>query len=367
MKQIRIPGSKSITNRVLLLAAIGKTPVLLKNLLESDDTVFMRRVLSAFGTSFENQDGGILVTPPAQLKGDGEIHHIGNAGTVARFVSAVSLIIEGNYGLSGVDRMHERPQADLFQALEELGVEVTTLGNAGFLPAKYVGKAGKLEQQNIELSGNVSSQFVSALLLVAPLIQGGLTIKMSTLPPSQPYVDMTLEILRQWGVSLEVSEDLLSMKIAEGLSAPDVYEIPADMSGASYPTAWATLRNENLTIQSFGQKTLQGDEAFLEICQHFGATIDRDRDDLTITGTSQAEAVKTLDFSPMPDVAMTGMVLACFYEGTHQFMVWKACELKNVTASKRWSKDLNNWALPAPSKAMTSPSKAETTGKLPTI
>ncbi len=328
MTSIRIPGSKSITNRVLLLAAIGKTPVLLKNLLESDDTVFMRRVLSSFGTVFTETDNGLLVTPPLKLKGDGEIHHIGNAGTVARFVSAVSLIIEGDYGLSGVDRMHERPQSDLFKALETLGVSFSNLQNEGFLPAKYQGKEGLVDVSTIELSGNVSSQFVSALLLVSPFIEGGLTVKMSTLPPSQPYVDMTLEILRQWGCSIDVSHDLLTMKVSEGSTAPESYEIPADMSGASYPTAWSTLQNKALTIEGFGRKTLQGDEQFLDICSHFGASISRSDQTLTIQGTGTPSAPTCLDFSPMPDVAMTGMVLACFYEGTHEFIGLESLRVK---------------------------------------
>jgi len=288
----------------------------------------MRQVLKSFGTKFEVKNEGLLVTPPKQLNGDGEIHHIGNAGTVARFVSAVSLIIDGHYGLSGVDRMHERPQADLFKAIKELGVNVTCLKKDGFLPAKYEGKSGDLAHKTITLSGNVSSQFVSALLLVAPMIKGGLTIKMTTLPPSQPYVDMTLEILRIFGGHADVSGDQLTMKIQEGLQTPKVYEIPADMSGASYPTAWATLRNEPLKIQSFGQKTLQGDEAFLAICEHFGSKITRQGDDLSIVGTSVTQTVKTLDFAPMPDVAMTGMILACFYEGKHHFTGLESLRVK---------------------------------------
>ena len=169
MKKITIPGSKSITNRVLLLAALGDKPVVLHNLLESDDTVYMRGALTAFGVSFTNQDKGLLVTPPAQLIGDGASHFIGNAGTVARFVSATSLVIEGSYGLNGVDRMHERPQKDLFTALRSLGVDITCHGEEGFLPTTYKGLGGSLANRVVTLSGRVSSQFVTALLLVCLL------------------------------------------------------------------------------------------------------------------------------------------------------------------------------------------------------
>lgn len=328
MKEISIPGSKSITNRVLLLASIGNAPVLLKNLLESDDTVYMRNVLGAFGTKFSEQDGGILVTPPTQLKADGGNHFIGNAGTVARFVSAVSLIIEGEYNLNGVDRMHERPQGDLFAALKSLGVSINCEQNDGFLPARYIGKNGVLESNTVTLSGNVSSQFVSALLLVAPLIKKGLTIEMTSVPPSQPYVQMTLEILKIWGVNFTVSDNQKTMTIHPGLTPPKEYIIPADMSGASYPTSWATLLNEGITIKDFGRKTLQGDEGFIDICEQFGASITRSGEDLSLEGGRQPTGSTTLDFSAMPDVAMTGMILSCFYSGTFKFIGLESLRVK---------------------------------------
>lgn len=328
MKNITIPGSKSITNRVLLLAAIGNSPVILHNLLESDDTVYMRGVLGSFGVTFEKQGGGLLVTPPSQLKGDGESHFIGNAGTVARFVSAVSLIIEGEYGLNGVDRMHERPQADLFTALRALGVSITCEGNEGFLPARYSGKAGTLDQRLVTLSGRVSSQFVTALLLVAPKIKNGLRIEMEAIPPSQPYIDMTLEILKLWGVSFTTEEGGRIMEISEGLRAPKEYTIPADMSGASYPSAWSTLRKKPLKIKDYGSVTLQGDEGFADVCAHFGATVKKAGEDCSFEDFNSEKEPTTFDFSPMPDVAMTGMAMAAFYEGDWKFIGLESLRVK---------------------------------------
>ena len=319
MKEITIPGSKSITNRVLLLASIGDNPVTLHNLLESDDTVHMRAVLSSFGVSFAKKGKSLLVTPPAKLVGDGESHFIGNAGTVARFVSAVSLIINGEYGLNGVDRMHERPQVDLFTALQSLGVNVKSVENEGFLPSHYHGLGGKLSQRTVALSGRVSSQFVSALLLVAPKISGGLRIEMEAIPPSQPYIDMTLEILKLWGCSFDLEEGGRIMDIKEGLDSPDSYTIPADMSGASYPSAWATLNRVPLKIKDYGSVTLQGDEGFAEICSHYGAKLTKQGEDCSFSDYSAASEAAILDFSPMPDVAMTGMTMACFYEGSWRF------------------------------------------------
>ena len=319
MKQIAIPGSKSITNRVLLLAAIGDSPVVLHNLLESDDTVHMRAVLAAFGVRFEPQGTSLKVIPPAQLNGDGESHFIGNAGTVARFASAASLIIHGRYGLNGVDRMHERPQADLFSALRSLGVVVECHGTEAFLPATYVGLGGSLAQRTVSLSGRVSSQFVTALLLIAPGIEGGLRVEMDEIPPSQPYIDMTLAILKHWQVRYAIEDQGRIMDIEEGLSAPTQYTIPADMSGASYPCCWATLHQQPLTIKDYGSVTLQGDEEFLKICEHFGATVTKHLEDCVLDQFKAPQSATCFDFSPMPDVAMTGMIMACFYEGQWKF------------------------------------------------
>jgi len=130
---------------------------------------------------------------------------------------------------------------------------------------------------------------------------------------------MTLEILKLWGVDFTVSEGGRIMDIHEGITAPTEYTIPADMSGASYPTAWATLRQESLKIKDYGSSTLQGDEGFAEICAHFGATVKKDGEDCSFTNFTLNQPTITFDFSPMPDVAMTGMVMACFYSGEWKF------------------------------------------------
>lgn len=319
-----------MTNRVLFLAALSGQEVALANLLESDDTVHMRSVLSAFGVEFEEVGEELLVRPPERLQVANREVFIGNAGTVARFMSAASLVVEGEYGLKGVSRMHERPQEDLFSALMELGVPLTCSGRHGFLPVRFTGLGGQLKRNEIVLSGKVSSQFVSALLLVAPRVSGGLVVKMEEIPPSQPYVEMTLEILRQWGVVVEVQDEGRMMKVAEGLTAPARYLIPADMSGASYPCAWATLVKQPLQIAEWGEETLQGDEGFVEVCRSFGARFGRSGDGFQLEDFEKVdeEEEKRFDFSAMPDVAMTGMVMAAFYEGEWSFTGLESLRVK---------------------------------------
>lgn len=319
-----------MTNRVLFLAALGGQEVRLSNLLESDDTVHMRAVLASFGVEFVEAEGELLVRPPERLQACGKEVFIGNAGTVARFMSAASLVVEGAFGLTGVDRMHERPQNDLFGALKDLGVEVECSGVEGFLPAKFEGLGSRLKTNQVLLSGKVSSQFVSALLLVAPRVSGGLMVKMEEIPPSQPYVEMTLEILRQWGVKIELAEEGRVMKVAEGVGAPMRYLIPADMSGASYPCAWATLVQQPLQIAEWGEETLQGDENFVEICGAFGAQYGRAGDGFQLKAFKdvRADEEKRFDFSAMPDVAMTGMVMAAFSEGKWLFVGLESLRVK---------------------------------------
>ena len=279
----------------------------------------MRAVLAALGVRFESQGESLRVIPPAQLIGDGKSLFIGNAGTVARFVSAASLLVDGKYGLNGVDRMHERPQADLFSALRSLGVAIDCHHTEGYLPATFEGLGGTLAQRTVTLSGRVSSQFVTALLLIAPRIKGGLRVEMDEIPPSQPYIDMTLAILKHWHVSYAIEDQGRIMDIQEGLTAPNQYTIPADMSSASYPCSWATLRQQAIIIKDYGSVTLQGDEGFARICSHFGATVTKSYEDCILDQFKASQGATSFDFSPMPDVAMTGMVMACFYEGQWKF------------------------------------------------
>ena len=151
MKKVYVPGSKSITNRALLLAALSEKPLELRNVLDSDDSRYMQTALKALGVEIEKKGKNVLrVMPPKKLKSQSAELFIGNAGTAARFLSALSLVVEGEYSLSGIERMHERPQLDLMTALKSLGVQINCLGEAGFLPATFQGDI--LEAKQLEAS-----------------------------------------------------------------------------------------------------------------------------------------------------------------------------------------------------------------------
>ena len=331
MKKVYVPGSKSITNRVLILAALSDKPVTLKNVLDSDDSQYMQAALKQLGVQIKSVGANELhVIPPATLKSGAEKLFIGNAGTAARFLSALSLVVDGAFELSGIDRMHERPQADLMIALNDLGVEINTLQNDGFLPATFNGnlesKPG--ERPTVTLSGKVSSQFLSGLMLVAPAMKQGLEIKISDSIPSKPYVEMTVALLKLWGVTVLISDDFLSFNIAPGFEAPSEYLIPSDMSSASYPLAWSVLRGAPISIENFGRQTLQGDEKFVEVIKATGAKVTRLGEKLMVEPEFDLKPMGDWNWESMPDVSMTGMVLAAFCPESSKFMGLESLRVK---------------------------------------
>ena len=330
MKKITLPGSKSITNRALILAALGDRPMELHHLLDSDDSRYMMAALERFGVQFENLGkNSVRVIPPETLsispaKGD---LFIGNAGTAARFLSALSLVTEGDFTLTGVNRMKERPQAELQAALKDLGVAITSLEKPGFLPTQFGARAND-SVDLITLSGKVSSQFLSALLLVAPKLEQGLTIQIKGAVPSWPYVEMTLELLKIWGVKFTVNENKDQIQVKPGIESPKSYKIPADMSSASYPIAWSILSQTPIEMTNFGAQTLQGDEGFLDIVTRCGAAVERQGEKCQILPGSELKPVGDVDWSPMPDVSMTGMVLAACHDSTVEFTGLESLRVK---------------------------------------
>jgi len=330
MKKVYVPGSKSITNRALLLAALSHKPIELRNVLDSDDSKYMQAALKTLGVEIKGQGKNVLlITPPKSLKAKQAELFIGNAGTAARFLSALSLVVEGEFKLSGVDRMHERPQEDLIKALRDLGGEIKCLKNEGYLPADFKSHSSQAAKTpTVELSGKVSSQFLSGLMLVAPALPHGLSIQINDSIPSRPYVEMTVEILRIWGAKIEVSDDFLSFKIEPGFNAPAVYEIPSDMSSASYPLAWSVLRGAPISIENFGTNTLQGDEKFLEVIEKTGAKITRNGAKLKVEPNFDLAPMGDWNWESMPDVSMTGMVLASFCPGSSKFTGLESLRVK---------------------------------------
>ena len=337
MKTVRVPSSKSISNRALLLAALSGGPMVIRNLLECDDVRFMREALGQFGVGIESVGGrDWKIAPPEKLRSDDADIFIGNAGTAARFLSAMSLIVEGSFTLRGIDRMHERPFVDLFYAMDQIEDKIKFLGKPGHLPIKTKVNAeqkmcsGGLrnERKVVTISGKISSQFISALLLVGPRISGGLKVEIVDDIPSRPYVEMTVEMLRMWGVGVKVGSDFKSFDVSEGLSAPEEFVVPVDCSSASYPVAYSLITKTPICIENFGTKTLQGDEEFLEVAVKAGGRVERVGERVEIYPPEVLKPLGDVDFTTMPDVSMTGMVLAAFANGRSHFTGLESLRVK---------------------------------------
>ncbi len=268
---LRVPGSKSITNRALILAALADGTSRLEGALFSDDTHYMSESLRALGISVRADagaeqfevvgQGGHLPATEAQL-------FVGNSGTSARFLTALLALGNGTFHIDGVQRMRERPIGDLLSALQQLGVEARDDNGTDCLPVTV--RANGLKGGKVVMRAAKSSQPLSALLMVAPLCQSDLEIEIEGELFSQPYIEITLRMMQQWGV--EVShENQRRFYIRGGQNyRAQNYSIEPDASGASYFWAAAAVTGGRVRVLGIGREALQGDAAFVDVLEQMG-------------------------------------------------------------------------------------------------
>ncbi|HYD47946.1 MAG TPA: 3-phosphoshikimate 1-carboxyvinyltransferase [Terriglobales bacterium] len=303
--EIRVPGSKSITNRALLLAALAEGTTRIEHALSSEDTRHMRRALQDLGVIIraENAEtvevqgsGGLFFTTAASL-------FAGNAGTAARFLLAAVCIGRGRYVIDGSPRMRQRPIADLVEALRQLGANLEC--PSGCPPVTVYARG--LPGGRVEVSGQQSSQYLSALLMVAPYAESKVSIEVVDSLIAKPYIDMTIGVMAHFGAQV-VREGYHRYEIAAGqrYRAPGVYEIEADASSAHYFLAAAALLNGKVTVTGIGTKSLQGDIGFVDVLERMGARVSRSEHSLTVAG---AEALRGIDVD-MNDISDTAPTLA---------------------------------------------------------
>ena len=285
---LTIPGSKSVTNRALILAAIADSPSRLRRPLHSRDTELMIRGLQALGIKIEiieeNQSGDIQVTP-APLFGPANID-VGNAGTVMRFLLPIAALANGLVHFDGDPRSHERPIAPLIKALEDLGASIDHKGRYS-LPLTINGN-GKLNGREVSVDTSKSSQFLSALMLVAPKLQDGLTIRNigSTLP-SLPHIEMTIAMLEQFGATVNSAD---SWEISGRLSGQDLI-IEPDLSNAAPFMAAPMICGGTVVIKDWPKKTTQPGDRLREIFSKMGAKIEFVADGLSVTGSGKISGI----------------------------------------------------------------------------
>ena len=284
---ITIPGSKSVTNRALILAAISQTPSRLRKPLSSRDTDLMVKGLQSLGCKIEEvktSEGFDYVITPGKLLGPTQID-VGNAGTVMRFLPPIAALANGLIHFDGDARSHERPLGPVIAALEQLGISIEH-GNKYRLPLTING-SGKIAGGVIEIDASASSQFVSALLLLGPATENGITIKhVGQTLPSQPHIDMTIQMLRQFGGEVEVIENTTWIVKPAKLMGQDLM-IEADLSNAAPFMAAAMICGGSVTIKDWPKQTTQPGDQLREIFTKMGAQISFTADGLKITGSGK--------------------------------------------------------------------------------
>ena len=284
---ITIPGSKSVTNRALILAALSDSPSVLHKPLHSRDSALMIAGLKALGIDIQEAANGDLTITPAPLFGPAQID-VGNAGTVMRFLPPVAAMAKGLIHFDGDERSHERPLGPVISALESLGVLIEH-GSRYSLPMT-INANGQLQGGSVEVDATSSSQFISALLLVAPATKEGITvIHTGTSLPSLPHIEMTIQMLREKGVQVDVGQNRWSVKphVMQGMNST----IEPDLSNAAPFMAAAMISSGTLTIKDWPVKTTQPGDQLQDIFTQMGASVSRNGNDLSITGTGQIHGI----------------------------------------------------------------------------
>ncbi len=315
--EVNLPGSKSVSNRALLLAALAKGTTRLTNLLDSDDIRHMLNALTKLGVKYQLSDDKTV----CEVEGLGKAFEateaqelfLGNAGTAMRPLAAALCLGRGEFVLTGEPRMKERPIGHLVDALKQAGAQVEYLESENYPPLKITGTG--LAGGTVEIDGSISSQFLTAFLMSAPLAQDDVTIKIIGELVSKPYIDITLHIMAQFGVEVE-NRDYQEFVIRSGQSyvAPGDFLVEGDASSASYFLAAAAIKGGEIKVTGIGKKSIQGDIQFADALEKMGAEIEWG-DDYVISRVGQLKAVD-MDFNHIPDAAMTIATTALFAQGT---------------------------------------------------
>ncbi len=279
--QVRIPGSKSVTNRALILASLATSPSTIRKPLISRDSELMSAGLSALGISITGSDEAWQITP-APLRGSARVD-VGNAGTVMRFLPPLAAFAEGDISFDGDPRSYERPLGPVIKALEELGIEID---HGGRYSLPMVIKArGKVKGGALTIDASASSQFLSALLLVAPSMEEGITVThRGGALPSMPHIEMTVAMLRDFGADVTVDPAAQTWSVKAGALHGKDLVIEPDLSNASPFLSIAMVCGGSITISDWPQTTTQPGDQLRDIFTQMGATVELNDDGLTLTG-----------------------------------------------------------------------------------
>jgi 3-phosphoshikimate 1-carboxyvinyltransferase len=335
---VQLPGSKSISNRTLLLAALSEGTTHIKDLLASDDTHVMLMALQKLGVKWEQVGeshdytvhgvNGAFPTHQADL-------FMGNAGTAIRPLTAALAVTGGDYTLHGVSRMHERPIGDLVDALNEIGTHIEYIGEQGYPPLHI--QRGRIHAERMKVRGNVSSQFLTSLLMAAPLIarEKDITIDVIGELISKPYIEITLNLMRRFGV--EVTRDgwqSFTISADQHYVSPGTIHVEGDASSASYFLAAGAIAGGPVRVEGVGNNSIQGDVRFVDALQKMGATVTMGDNWIEAHSNGVLRAIDA-DFNHIPDAAMTIAVAALYADGPSTLRnigSWRVKETDRISA-----------------------------------
>ncbi len=343
---VRLPGSKSISNRTLLLAALAQGTTMLRDVLDSDDTRYMLEALTKLGVSSDKGAGRTVSVHGVggPFPGKQAELFLGNAGTAVRMLTAALALCGGEYSIDGVARMHERPIGDLVDALGQLGARIDYLGNSGFPPLKI--HPGRIKAQaEVSIRGNVSSQYLTGLLMALPLLGTKTRVRIEGELISKPYVEITLNAMRRFGVVVE-RDGWASFTVPAGARyvSPGELYVEGDASSASYFLAAGAISGLTgggpVRVEGVGRNSTQGDVRFAEALQQMGAAVSMSEN--WIEANAGIEAKKRgrlravdLDCNHIPDAAMTLAMAALFADGTtilRNIASWRVKETDRIAA-----------------------------------
>jgi len=336
--EVNLPGSKSVSNRALLLAALAEGTTTLTNLLDSDDIRHMLSALKALGVNYRlsadktccEVDGlgrpfDLVSEQPLEL-------FLGNAGTAMRPLAAALCLGHGCFTLTGEPRMEERPIGSLVDALRQAGAEIQYLKNDGYPPLAIRGSG--LRGGEISIDGSVSSQFLTAFLMAAPLAAGDITIRIVGELVSKPYIEITLQIMAQFGIT--VSHDnyqVFHVKGGQRYCSPGEFLVEGDASSASYFLAAGAIKGGTVKVTGIGRNSIQGDIRFADVLEQMGAKIEWGDDYIAASGAPLTAV--DLDLNHIPDAAMTIATTALFATGTtciRNVYNWRVKETDRLSA-----------------------------------
>jgi 3-phosphoshikimate 1-carboxyvinyltransferase len=332
---VELPGSKSISNRVLLLAALAAGSTELERLLDADDTRVMLAALGALGVAIERDGNRVRIHGCAGVFPNRRADlDLGNAGTAMRPLTAALAFAGGHYRLDGVARMRERPIGDLVDALNALGARIDYLGTPGY-PPLAIAPARSPASDRVQVRGDVSSQFVSGLLMAAPLIAPpqGLSIEVPGTLISQPYVTMTVKLMARFGVQVEQRGQHFVVPRAT-YQSPGRLSVEGDASGASYFLALGAIAGGPVRVLGVGADSVQGDVAFADLLRAMGADVRVGPDWIEARTAGPLRAID-YDCTQIPDAAMTAALLGGFAHGRTRLTgigSWRVKETDRIAA-----------------------------------